>query len=65
MNQAKTNLLIKNALGVEVVHQYEKYLGLPLWVGTKRQALIILNNRFGKSSKDGKENYFHKQGGKF
>ena len=38
MNQAKTNLLIKNALGVEVVQQYEKYLGLPSFVGRNKKA---------------------------
>ena len=50
VNRAKTNLffsksttpnmqiLIKNALGVEVVQQYEKYLGLPSFLGKNKKA---------------------------
>ena len=73
VNRAKTNLFfskstphemqvhIKDALGVAVVQQYDKYLGLPSFVGkTRRQVLIISSSRFGKSSKDGKENCSHK-----
>ena len=49
VNRAKTNLffsksttpnmqiLIKNALGVEVVQQYEKYLGLPSFLGKNKK----------------------------
>lgn len=46
---------IKNALGVSVVQQYEKYLGLPSFIGQiKRQVLIILSNGYGRKFKGGK-----------
>lgn len=51
--------IIKSILGIQEVHQYEKYLGLPS-VGVRRRALIILKNGSSKSSKNRKESFFPK-----
>lgn len=55
---------IKVALGVPVVQQYEKYLGLPSYIGRKKER-IISNRGFGRSCKDGRGSCCLKQAGRF
>ena len=52
---------IKQALGVPKIKPYEKYLGLPSFVGRKRKPVSILLRRgFGGSCKGGRKNYSHR-----
>ena len=61
-----TKDIIKGILGLQEIHQYEKYLGLPLWlVGARRPALITLKREFGGNCKGGKENCSLKLVGRF
>ena len=54
---------LKQALRVPEIKQYEKYLGLPSFVGRKRKPVSILLRRgFGGSCKGGRKNYSHKLG---
>ena len=57
---------IKDLLSVLEIKQYEKYLGLPSFVGRKRKAsLPSLKNGLGRSFKDGRRKSYPKLGGKF
>ena len=78
VNRSKTSLFfskntsidvkheIKVVLGVLEIMQYERYLGLPSFVGKrekkkkKKQALAILRKWCEGSCKGGKENYYLK-----
>ena len=53
---------IKQVLGVPEIKQYEKYLGLPSFVGEKKPALNSLRKRFGGSCKGGRKNYYPRLG---
>lgn len=55
-----TRDLIKSILGVQKVHQYEKYLGLPSLVGRGKMLSTISRQKYGKNYKVGKESYFLK-----
>ena len=53
---------IKQVLGVLEIKQFEKYLGLPSFVGEKKPALNSLRKRFGGSCKGGRKNYYPRLG---
>ena len=52
----------KNLLGVAAITNYEKYLGLPSFVGRgkKNKASVILEKGFGTKCMVGKKGYCHK-----
>ena len=78
MNKDKTTLFfsrytpedvqqeIKVLLGVSSIKHYDKYLGLPSFVGMqkKNHASIKLRSGFGPRCKSGRRGYYHKQGRK-
>lgn len=56
-----TRDLIKSILGVQEVHQYEKYLGLPSLVGRRKMLVSTISRQeYGKNYRVGKERYFLK-----
>ena len=51
---------IQAALGVPVVKQYERYLGLPSFIGRKKKdSFDNIKQRVWKSFKAGKESFYH------
>ena len=52
---------IKVALGVLEIMQYERYLGLPSFVGKGKKLVLAISRRgYEGNSKDGKVNYYLK-----
>ena len=77
VNRSKTSLFFSKctsaklkhdimvALGVPEIMQYERYLGLFSFVGKRKKvSFATLRRGCGGHCKDGKENYYFKQGGK-
>ena len=56
---------IKVALGVQEIMQYERYFGLPSFVGKGKKVSFNYMRGFGENFKGGKVNYYPKQVGKF
>lgn len=57
---------IKQALGVPEIKQYEKYLGLPSFVGRRKKASFnFIKEKVWRKMKGGRKNYYYKPEGRF
>ena len=62
-----TQTTIQNLLGVNIVRHYEKYLGLPSFVGRKKKRKVspISSSKCGREFKGGRVSYSVKQVGRY